>query len=205
MFWFSPTQTLPGREGFKKVAPTGGDLEGAGRLYLFAAAGLCIAAISSCRPDIKENKGDLKYFDIKGYFYADSSMLTSKHPLITKTVSHNGITQTKKVYIGNWGNEFAPFINSDINKPAWRESYTVTTGTGVMIYNAKTPDLKTTKVIISKNGDKLNWIEIDNHTKNLLYEDYEKLVYYPDSLYSISKWQKVRFLGENIYLVKGAF
>jgi len=201
MFWFRSPVPSPGG-GAEACIP-------AGRGLTTNAIGLCFlllaTVISSCRPDVKENKANFKYFDIKGYFHADSLRLTGKHPLITKTVSHNGIAQTKKVYISNWGNEFAPFINSDINKPAWRESYTVTRGTGVQIYSAKTPDLKTTKVIISKNGDKLNWMEIDNHTKNLLYEDYEKLVYYPDSLYSISKWQKVRFLGKNIYLVKGAF
>ncbi len=161
--------------------------------------------IASCRPDIKESAGTLKYFDIKGFFHADSARLSHKNPLVTKTVSHNRVVQTKKVHINNWGTELAPFIDADINKPAWRDSYALQTGKGLLIYVAKTPELKTRQIIIKQLAGKVIWIQVYNNTKNLLYEDIELLTYFPDSLYSITKSQKVRFMGKNTYVIKGFF
>lgn len=160
---------------------------------------------SSCRPQVKEAKGNLAYFDIKGFFTADALRLNQKHIAVTKTVMHNGELQTKKINITNWLNEFDLFINSDINKPAWSDSYTIQNANGLMVYKAKTPDLKTRSVVIKKTGDKITWIIIYNHTTNMLYENVEKLTYFPDSVYQISKSQKVRFLGKNLYSIKGIF
>lgn len=165
---------------------------------------LALVLIASCRPDVKEAKGTQQYFDIKGFFKADSARL-SKVGLITKTVTHNAITETKKIHIDNWGREFELFTNSDINRPAWRESYSVSKGDNVIIYQAKTPELKTRRIVIGKTGDKVKWILILNHTKNLLYENSERLSYFPDSLYQITKTQKVRVMSKNTYTVKGVF
>jgi hypothetical protein len=167
---------------------------------------LIIAALASCKPDVKENQGTLKYFDLKGFFKADSARLSQRHPLVTKTIVQNGKAQTKKVYINNWGNEFDLFASSDINKPAWRDSYTINASDSVIVYTAKVPgELKTSRIIISKNGNKIKWILIYNHTKNMLYENTEKLTYFPDSVYSIAKQQKVRLLGKNLYTITGRF
>jgi len=171
------------------------------RGILFIAVSL--AVLSSCKPEIKETGAEVKFFDIKGYFKADSARLRVKNPLVTKTVKHNGQSQTKNVKIANWGAELDPFITSDINKPAWRTAYNVQNGENITIYTAKLPELKTREVIIKKTDGKLNWIKIYNHTKNMLYDDAENLTYYPDSLYIISKSQKVRLLGKNSYYVRG--
>ncbi|QKJ29335.1 hypothetical protein HQ865_06050 [Mucilaginibacter mali] len=173
--------------------------------YTAIALGAIAAFIASCRPEIKETKAEQKYFDLKGYFRAYSARLSIKHPLITKTVMHNGESQTKKVYIDNWGREFELFENSDINKPAWRDSYETRSANDQTIYQSKDPDLKTTRIVIKKTGDRVNYILIYNHTKNLLYENVEKLSYFPDSAYQIDRTQTVRLLGKNVYSVKGVF
>lgn len=164
------------------------------------------AALPACRPTVKENAGQLKYFDIKGFFKADSARLTREHKLITKTVAYNGNPETKKVYIDNWGREFELFTSSDINKPAWRDSYTIqSSNNGIITYKANSPDLKTSEIMVKKDGDKVKWILIFNYTKNMLYENSEKLTYYPDSAYIIVKAQTVRLLGKNLYVIKGKF
>jgi hypothetical protein len=173
--------------------------------FIVVALILFIAGLSSCKPEVKENLGAMKYFDLKGFFRADSARLSSRHPQVTKTVVQNGKSQTKKVYIENWGAEFEMFTSSDINKPAWRDSYSINNSDSVLIYTAKSPDLKTNRIIINKHGDKVKWILIYNHTKNLLYENTERLTYFPDSVYSIAKSQQVRLLGKNLYAIKGVF
>lgn len=160
---------------------------------------------ASCRPGVKEARGTLAYFDIKGFFTANALRLNQKHITVTKTVIHNGDTQTKKIAITNWVNEFGLFINSDINKPAWSDSYSIQNANGLVVYKAKTPDLKTRSVVIKKDGNTVKWIIIYNHSTNMLYENVEKLTYFPDSVYQISKSQQVRFLGKNLYSIKGIF
>ena len=85
---------------------------------------LLIANLYSCRPDNRQSGAKLVYFDLKEFFRADSARLTRLNPAVNKTVTHNGVTETKVVHIGNWNQELNLFIQSDINRPAWKNSYT---------------------------------------------------------------------------------
>lgn len=157
---------------------------------------------AGCRPDIKET-GKAAYFDIAGYFRSQTVALAKQNLFVNKTAVHNGQSQTRKVKIGNWEGEFEQFINSDINKPAWQQSYVITQGNGLTIYKANNPGLKTQKIILKQQDGKLMWIYIYNHNKNLLFESYEDLAYYPDSVYVIKKWQHVKLMGVNKYEIRG--
>ncbi len=168
--------------------------------------GVCFSVcLSSCKPDIKETGASLKYFDLKRYFKNDSARLSRLHLRVTKTVGHNHQEQIKEVTIGNWGEELSLFINSDINKPAWQQSYRVQNTPGYIIYEAVDPKLTTRRIVINQDTTtkKVKWILINNLTHNLLYSSAEKLTYYPDSLYQIEKRQNIRIIGTNRYLIKG--
>lgn len=160
--------------------------------------------LPSCKPDNIQTGADLKYFDIKGFFTADTARLRKLNHITHKMVNHNGNTETKDVHINNWGLELSLFIQSDINKPAWRDSYTVVKTDNIEIYRTKDPDLKTQEIMLKKEGGKVKWIMITNSTKNKLYQTKEKLSYFPDSIYIIQKYQKVRLLGANTYVIKGS-
>lgn len=157
-----------------------------------------ISGLQSCKPDIKEAD---HYYDLKSFFKGDSARLGRQFNVV-KTVTHNGESQTKTVKV-NFEEEFGIFIESDINKPSWRSSYSTKTVHDSLIYTATDPDLKTRKIIIQKSGDQIKMISIDNYSKNMLYQSAEKLTYYPDSLYLIEKDQNVRLMGDNHYVVKG--
>lgn len=186
---------------FKRLTPNPSPME---RGFFVLALLLAILS-SSCKPEIKETGAELKFFDIKGYFKADSTRLRIKNPTLVKTVTHNGKAETEQVKISNWGTELEPFISSDINKPAWRDSYSVQDSDGVVVYQAKVPGIKTRRIQIKRSGNKLAWISIYNHTKNMLYEDMETLTYFPDSLYTIQKKQHVRLMGNDNYQIKAVF
>ncbi len=153
---------------------------------------------TACKPDIKETGATLKYFDLKGYFTADTARLNKLNKQVLKTVIHNGVTESKKVKIDNWGRELDLFIGSDINKPAWKNSYTITADGNALVYKAKYPELTVREVLINMDNNKVKWIMILNHTKTILYQTDEKLSYFPDSLYLIEKMQRVRLMGTNI-------
>lgn len=178
-------------------------LSGGGLVIPFLVLVLA-ALLPSCKPDIENS--NTKFFDLKGFIHADSLRLTKLNHITRKMVAHNGVKETKDVHINNWGSELSLFSQSDINKPAWRDSYTIVKSDNIEIYRAKDPDLRTREIIIKKEGGKVKWIMIRNSTstKNWLYQTKEKLSYFPDSIYIIQKYQKVRLLGANTYLIKGS-
>ena len=173
------------------------------RYLLLISSFILLLGIASCKRDSNAAADTKVFFDIKGYFEADSARLTKENPLVTKTVTHNHIPETQKVHISDWGTELSLFTQSDINRPAWRNSYDVSTTENATVYTAKDPGLKTQKVVVKMEDGKLKWIMIVNHTKNILYENTEKLSYFPDSLYLIQKRQSVRVLGTDTYRISG--
>lgn len=163
-------------------------------------------AYTSCKPENLQEGAQKEYFDLKGYFEQSIVQLKSQKKPITKTVVHNGASETKKVQISNWETELGMFTESDINKPAWKGSYTKLDSAGAVVYNAVDEDLKTRKIVIDKKaGGEVKHIYVYNEVNNALYKATEELNYYPDSLYSINKYQKVKLLGANTYKITGKF
>ena len=142
----------------------------------------------ACKPDIKETGATLKYFDITGYFRSDTARLNYENKSVLKAITYNGQTEQKTVHINNWGLELDSFIGSDINRPAWKNSYDIIADSTFLIYKAKYPELKMRKMIIKKEkGEKVKWILIFNIAKNIIYQTTQKLTYFPDSLYILNR------------------
>ncbi|MGN6179722.1 MAG: hypothetical protein ACTHNW_11115 [Mucilaginibacter sp.] len=173
------------------------------RIAILSVFGLLTICLAACKPEIKK----ASFFDLSGYFSKEAARLQALNKPVLKTVEHNGgAPETKRVTIRDWNAELSLFKSSDINKPAWASSYTVQGDSGLTIYMAKDTDLKTRRLLIKRENGKVKWIVILNHTpKNLLYDSFEKLTYFPDSLYMIEKRQSVRILGTNRYRIKGLF
>lgn len=166
---------------------------------------LFISALSACKPAIKETGSSLKYFDLKGYFEREAARLDKLNKPVLKSVKHNGVTETKEVHISNWSTELSLFEGSEINRPAWKDSYSILADSALLIYKALYPELKTREILIKLAGGKVKYIMIINDSKNVLFHTQEKLSYFPDSLYLIQKAETVRFLGVNKYDFKGLF
>ena len=142
------------------------------------------------------------FFDLRGYFDKEAKRLQLENPIIQKTVSQNTDSEEKQLRLNDWKTELELFAESDINKPAWKDSYRIIQKGLVTQYLAKDPDLKTRKILI-RMSDKttISQISIVNKSDNALYSSIEQLDYFPDSLYSIQKKQNVRVIGENFYAV----
>ncbi len=164
-----------------------------------------ILIIYSCGSEPTTNSKELKYFDVKGYFSKEIARLSKLNKPVLKSINFNGKNEVKRLFINNWENEFDFFSSSDINKPSWKDSYTIEASENLLIYRAKDVNLKLQEMIVKQVNNKVKWIMIYNNTKNMLYESSEKLSYFPDSLYLIQKSQKVRLLKKNYYIIKGSF
>ena len=185
------------------------------KLLISAGLGLfLISGLQSCKPDIKENRTAMKYFDIQGFFKAEALRLAKVNKPIFKTIKHNEVSESKKVLITNWAAELSLFSESDLNKPAWKDSYSIQADSNIIIYMAKEKEheLNTREILIKLVAGKVKYMMIINATdtdkhsiQHLFYRRLEKLSYFPDSLYLIQRLQTVRFLGTNKYDISGYF
>ncbi|MBS1502235.1 MAG: hypothetical protein JST32_09245, partial [Bacteroidetes bacterium] len=91
------------------------------------------------------------------------------NPLVTKSANYNSNTETKKVHIADWKTELGIFMESDINKPAWKTSYRTSNSNDITTYAAIDSGLKTQYIIIKRQNDKVKQVLIYNHTKTTLF------------------------------------
>jgi len=145
------------------------------------------------------------YFDISGFFTSEAKRLQAQHSSVEKQVSQNKASEKKRLKIENWKSELELFINSDINKASWARSYKQNITDTLIEYSALEDNLKTRYIRILKSQGKTKQISITNTASNFLYSTMEELIYCPDSIYSISKTQKVILLGTNRYHIVGKF
>ncbi|WP_343522416.1 hypothetical protein [Pedobacter sp.] len=150
-----------------------------------------------------EAKTDLQYFDIKGYFDKEISRLQKLNPVVNKTVNVNGTAESKTSKMASWAKELAIFVNADINKASWKEGFKATQLDGTEAYTSDNKKIPVKKVSITRNGSEIQKIEILIDNKNILYQSQDTLTYFPDSLYSIRKHQKIRLLKEKKYSITG--
>ena len=162
-----------------------------------------ILILSSCSQS-ESSQDTMAYADLKGFFETEIARLEKMNPEVYKTVARNKASETRSVGDINWKTELSLFSESDINKPAWKNSYKVLNQSGKTIYLASDSSLRTREISIDKDGDgKISKIKILNYTQNMLYTSTEQLTYIPDSLYQISKQQHVLLIGNNRYYIKG--
>lgn len=169
-------------------------------IFLFL---LTLSSISCTSENKKAEVHEIYYFDLKSYFTKEAQKYSEQNIIITKSIAHNQSVENKDLKISNWLEEFALFIDSDINKKAWKDSYTKDSLTNKLIFKAKEEELKTQLIEIEFKLNKPSKIKIINKSHNYLYKTDEVLEYIPDSLYIINKDQKVTVLGTNNYTIKG--
>lgn len=162
--------------------------------------------ILGCTPNSKKDEArKIYYFDLKSYFQNLTDSLNKKQQTILKTVSKNGVKEQKKIKVTDWKNEFALFVDADINKSAWKDSYTKDSTANKIVYKAKDEDLKTRSISIILDGGEIKQIVVKTKVDNLLYHGEETLTYHDEVFYQIKKHQKVILLGLNDYLIEGKF
>ncbi|WP_026898657.1 hypothetical protein [Daejeonella oryzae] len=165
---------------------------------------LCAASLFSCSQNKQTTKKTGSYFEVKEFFEKEVKRLQKSNPVVTKIVSRNNVSQTKDIRDINWENELSLFIESDINKPAWNDSYKIRVDGLNTLYTATDTSLRTRELRIRKDKDGfIKQVEIQNKTINRLYQSTEKLIYFPDSLYQIHKTQNVLIIGNNRYFIQG--
>lgn len=143
-------------------------------------------------------------FNIPSFIKSEILRLEKLNPTITKSVSNNKTEETQKVKISNWNNEFAQFLNFDINKIG-SSNFTKETKNDSVTFISNVNNKEDVKIQLIYAQGKLIELDIHRKSKNLLFSNEEHLNYTLDKHYLISKNQKVKGLGDNEYIIKGVF
>jgi len=147
------------------------------------------------------------YFDLEEYFVKEAESLRQSNAKISKTLLKNGIAETLVFDSINWDKELKPFMNSNLNKPAFRHAYTIDTflhhSAAKIIYTAKDPLLTTKSILISYFNEKIDSLMIINQTSNVYYTAEETLIYLPGKHYLITTMNDPVAGKETSFQLKG--
>jgi ABC-type uncharacterized transport system auxiliary subunit len=165
------------------------------------------ALLSACNEEVKENQTK-KYFDLKGLIERQIKTLNKQKPVVQKTILMSENSENQVVKTIDWAKELELFIQADLNKPAFIQSYQVdSSSTGVKYTLKETENLPVKYLNITKVGaDEMN-IEALVNNENYLYETerHLKLSLKNNQVtdYQISGFQKIVFGDKKNFKING--
>ena len=150
------------------------------------------------------------YFDLKGFFEKEKERLAGQQNF-KKTVIVNGEAEVNETAEIDFEKELTIFSNSDINRPAWSDKYSVDS-----VFNEKkelvhlgyeTSDkkLRTRKIAVDFDGGAVSKIQIENMTSTAIANAQQSLTYEPAKGYSIESRQNVKTIEDVLLRIEVSF
>lgn len=170
-------------------------------LLLFLSTLLCLSACvdtSTAGKSIVEKP----FFDLKDYFAQEIERLAEKKN-VTKKAFYNDKEETKIIENPNFSNELLIFSNTDINRTAWLDKYSVDSTFNsqqdlvAINYAATDEKLKTKSVRVEFANNDVSLIEITTVGNSAISQTENYLTYSPTKGYSIKSKQDVKFVSKN--------
>ncbi len=154
------------------------------------------------------------YFDLQGFMNGQIKILNTGKTGIIKHLSVNDKKEEHQLNSPDWKQELQPFIDADINKPAWRGSFTVDTSYSIDVntdtekivtYTADTTGIRTKKLALHLDIHTGAVLEIEAHnlTDNVLYHFDQQLFYFPQKKYFITTYEKVVLMSPSSIKIDG--
>jgi hypothetical protein len=160
--------------------------------------------VTSCSKK-PETKVPPTYFDLRAFFKKESENLKVTGTHIRKKIYTGNELEEKEFKNIDWPKELRPFSEADINKPAWKLSYSVDTfylQTQVhVVYKAKEAKLPIKKLEVIFTNNKVAMIKISSEKQNSYYHAIQNLFYEVGKGYSIKGGQKVILADSSKYSV----
>ena len=128
------------------------------------------------------------FFNLKEYLAGEKVRLAKENVKLEKTITLNGVEETKIIETPDYEVEFSEFISSDINRVAWLDKYDEIKKGDNIHYLAKDDKLEVRQVDIF-GGNAIRNISILKKTENMLNNTKKELSYSPSG-YQIKSVRK---------------
>lgn len=149
------------------------------------------------------------YFDLKSFFGSEAEKLKLVDTHIRKKIVTGNDFEQKEFANINWEKELRPFSESDINKPAWKFSYSVDTfylqSQVHVVYKTTEAKLPIKKLEVIFKNKEVAMVNISTEKKNAYYHSIQNLFYEVDKGYSIHGGQKVILADSSNYSIEATF
>ena len=163
--------------------------------------------ISACQSESAEMKVK-KYYDLKGLVERQIEALKSERPKVQKVISVNEVIENQTVDSLDWSKELDFFVQADLNKPAFVNSYRMdSSSVGVKYFLKETEKLPVKFLEVNRMGEDGVEIRALVSNSNYLYDTERnlKLTLQKGQLidYQINGFQKVVFGKKKMFKVIG--
>lgn len=183
--------------------------------FLTIVAVILLFSTVSCRQEEVQDNAPKMYYDLKGFVENQIVYLNEKKPEVNKTAvlgSKRDVSKTREV---DWKKELELFIQADINKPSYRQSYKVVKN-GPLHYEYRLKpgnDLPVAYLKIDVDSVLKQPLRVEAliHTSNKVYNSEKKLVLHAvkrDNLlqvstYEVDGYQKLIFVEKKAFSISG--
>lgn len=167
---------------------------------------ILLTSVLACSPSDEVIKTP-KFYDLKGLITLKINELNASKPIFIKRVVVNNVAQTKEVKTLDWSKELEPILQTDINKAANSQSYSITTNsTGVYYVLKKGEKLPVKWLNIRPQNDEL-LIEGSVQNTNFLYQSERNISIFIKKnqlvSYKIDGFQQLFFGEKKPFLIEG--
>lgn len=165
------------------------------------------ALLSACNEEVKDNQTN-KYFDLKGLIEKQIKTLNIQKPVVQKSIITADSSENQLVKTIDWAKELELFIQADLNKPAFVQSYQVDSSSMGVKYSLKeTEKLPVKYLSINRVGENGIIIEALVSNNNYLYETERHLQLSVKNKkltdYQIDGFQKIVFGKRKVFKING--
>jgi hypothetical protein len=155
----------------------------------------CDTDLSLKSENSKKALENAPFFNINSFFEKEITNTLIKVDSVYKTVTVNGKAESKNIVVKDWKEELSPFINADINRPAWHDKYlkkeTILADNSIQKeYYALMDILKTRNIIVRQNSEATH-LSILNQEKTLSTDNTTQLIYETGKGYTIKTTQRL--------------
>ena len=154
------------------------------------------------------------YFDVRQYINGVIDRLNKKDPLVEKAAYLNGKEEHHELHFDQkkWQTELAPFLDADINKPAFVKRYRADTlkiddSTSCLVYSALDEKLRTRelKLYFHRNIAVPYKLEAQLSASKLFYKSAQRLRLTESEGYDLRGRQDIVLFGTDTFAIKGKF
>ena len=183
--------------------------------FLTIVAAILLFSLVSCRQEETRDDAPKVYYDLKGFIENQIVYLNEKKPEVSKTAvlgNKREVSVTREV---DWKKELELFVQADINKPSYRQSYEVVQP-GPLHYEYRLKpgnDLSVAYLKIDTDSVLKQPLHVEAliRTKNKIYNSERKLVLDArkhNSLlevnsYEVNGYQKLIFVEKKKFGIRG--
>ncbi|CAG4989196.1 hypothetical protein DYBT9275_00242 [Dyadobacter sp. CECT 9275] len=170
---------------------------------------LLVLANTGCDSGSGKNEKLDKYYDLQGFIQKQVTLLKAAKPTVNKQVSLNGEQEKLVSREVNWEKELELFMQADLNKPAYAQSYAVKKDSLHIAYTLISGEnLLVKKLIIRLDSISKSPVLIEGEleSSNKLYQSYKKIRMICSqgkiTSYSIEGYQKLALMDAQPFSVQ---